>query len=32
MQKGFMQYTRTWRYLLLLPLLLLAGGGSSLEE
>lgn len=32
MQKEFMKYIHTWRYLLLLPLLLLAGCGSSLEE
>ncbi|MED7772373.1 DUF3833 domain-containing protein [Aeromonas dhakensis] len=32
MQKGFMKYICIWRYLLLLPLLLLAGCGSSLEE
>ncbi|MDD9210330.1 DUF3833 domain-containing protein [Aeromonas dhakensis] len=32
MQKGFMKYIHAWRYLLLLPLLLLAGCGSSLED
>ncbi len=32
MQKGFMKYIHAWRYLMLLPLLLLAGCGSSLED
>ena len=32
MQKGLMKYIHAWRYLLLLPLLLLVGCGSSLED